>query len=88
MLAAVGLLIGLAAAVPSVLYMEFNPIPIEGALAQSYEIIGTDPVITARLELRNPVVSSTVILGVAMLAAWYPARRAGRGRPVDALGSM
>lgn len=88
MLAAVGLAIGLVAAVPLVLYMQFNPIVITGELAGAYELVGTDPVLVARLTLSNPLGSSLTILAVAALAAWYPAFKAGRGRPVDALASL
>ena len=88
LLATVGLAVGLALAVPTVLYMQFNPIEITGDLAGAYELLGTDPVMAARLTLANPVGSAGMILGVALLAAWYPALKAGRGRPIDALASL
>jgi ABC-type lipoprotein release transport system permease subunit len=88
MLAGVGLVLGLAVAVPLVLYMQWHPIPITGEISAAWELFGTDPVMVGRLTLANPVGSSLLILAVAALAAWYPAFKAGRGRPVDAMASL
>ena len=88
MLAGVGLLLGLVAAVPLVLYMQMNPIAITGEASQAYELIGTDPLLVGRLTLSNPLGAGVLILVVATLAAWYPAFKAGRGRAVDALASL
>ena len=54
-------------------------------IAAAFEMLGAEPVITAKLQASNPVFSSLMILVVALLAALYPALRASRGKPVDVL---
>jgi ABC-type lipoprotein release transport system permease subunit len=89
MIAGVGLLIGLALAIPLVLYFEAHPIPLTGeAAAGAMDMFGMEPVITWKLKPRNPIGSVVTILGVAALAALYPAFKASRSRPVDALRSL
>ncbi|MEN8183970.1 MAG: FtsX-like permease family protein, partial [Myxococcota bacterium] len=89
MISGVGLVIGLALAIPLVLYFEAHPIPITGdAAAGALDMFGMEPVITWKLKPLNPLGSALTILGVATLAALYPAFRASRSRPVDALRSL
>ena len=89
-LAGVGLLVGLMLAIPVVLYLQANPIPLGDGeeIAAAFEMLGAEPVITAKLQASNPVFSSLMILVVALLAALYPALRASRGKPVDVLRSL
>jgi putative ABC transport system permease protein len=88
MLAAVGLLLGLALAIPLVLYMTGHPIPLEGSMGDASALIGIEPVMTFVLRASNPVGSTVTILVVAALAAFYPAVKASRARPIDALRSL
>jgi ABC-type lipoprotein release transport system permease subunit len=89
MIAGVGLLIGLALAIPLVLYFEAHPIPLTAEAASgATDMFGMEPVITWKLKPRNPIGSVVTILGVAALAALYPAFKASRSRPVDALRSL
>lgn len=88
LLASVGLLIGLAIGIPLVLWFQAHPIPLGGDLAQATELFGMEPVMTWKLKPLNPIGSCITILGVAALAAFYPALKAARGRPVDALRSI
>jgi ABC-type lipoprotein release transport system permease subunit len=87
-LAGVGLLLGFALSIPIVLYFEANPIPLVGGVAEVSELIGFDPVITFKLRPLNPIGSTLTIMGVAIMAAIYPAVKASRSRPVDALRSV
>jgi ABC-type lipoprotein release transport system permease subunit len=87
-LAAVGLAIGLVLAFPIVLWFQAHPIPITGEMASATEWVGMDPVVTFKLKPLNPIGSAITILGVAALAALYPAIKASRARPVDALRSL
>lgn len=88
LLAAVGLGIGLALALPSIVYLEGHPIPLSGEAAGAMELFGVEPVFTFLLKPLNPIGSTLTILGVAALAALYPALKASRARPVDALRSL
>jgi ABC-type lipoprotein release transport system permease subunit len=88
-MAAVGLAIGLALALPSVLYLTAHPIELTGeAMAGVSELFGMEPVMTFKLTARNPIGSAVTILLVGALAALYPARKASRARPVEALRAI
>jgi len=88
LLAFFGLLIGLALAIPAVLYYEAHPVMLSGAASAGMELFGIEPVMTWKLKPWNPLGSAITILGVAAIAALYPALKASRGRPVDALRSL
>jgi ABC-type lipoprotein release transport system permease subunit len=47
-----------------------------------------EPVMTWKLKPLNPIGCAVTILGVAAVAALYPALKASRGRPVDVLRSL
>jgi ABC-type lipoprotein release transport system permease subunit len=87
-LAAVGLALGLALSVPVVAWLVNHPIPLPGEWDAVVELIGAEPVVVFALKASNPLNSAAVILVVALLAALYPALKAARGRPVDALRSL
>ncbi len=87
-LAGVGLLLGLVLAIPLVLWFEGHPVALTGEMAAATELFGMEPVMTWKLKPLNPIGSTITILGVAALAAFYPAVKAARGRPVDALRSL
>jgi ABC-type lipoprotein release transport system permease subunit len=57
-------------------------------MAQAGELFGMEPLMTWKLKPLNPIGSTLTILGVAVVAAFYPAVKASRGRPVDALRSL
>ncbi len=86
--AGVGLLIGLLLSIPLVLVLAQNPIPLGEEMAGMTEIVGMEPVMTFKLKPLNPIGSAATILVVGALAAVYPAFKASRGRPVDALRTL
>jgi putative ABC transport system permease protein len=88
LLAAVGLVIGLVISLPMLMYFEGNPIPVTGDMPELFELFGFAPVIPFELKPFNPIGSSIVIIGLAIVAALYPALKASRGRPVDVLRSL
>jgi len=88
MLAAVGLAIGLALALPAVLLLQGHPIPLGGDVEAAARVFGMEPVVTFRLKPLNPLGSMATVFSVAALAAWLPARKASRARPVDALRGL
>lgn len=88
MLAGVGLAIGLSLAVPLLAWLHGIEIPISGDMSKMTEFIGMEPVMTFTLRAANPIISTLTILFVAALAALYPALKASRARPVEALRSL
>ncbi len=88
MLAGLGLIIGLLLSVPPLAWLHGVEFPIGGDIAKSVELWGMEPVITFKLTAANPIGSTLTIIFVALLAALYPAIKASRARPVDALRSL
>jgi ABC-type lipoprotein release transport system permease subunit len=89
LMAGIGLGLGLLLSLPAVLYFAAHPIPLGGeAMSAMSELIGMEPVVTFKLKPLNPIGSSITILAVGALAALYPAFKASRGRPVDALRTL
>jgi ABC-type lipoprotein release transport system permease subunit len=88
LLASTGLAMGLAVAIPLVLWFQAHPIELGAELAEAMEMFGAEPVMTWKLKPMNPIGSVLTILGVAFVAALYPALKASRGRPVDVLRSL
>ncbi len=90
LLAGVGLAVGLLVAIPLVLYLQANPISVADSqeMVAAFEVVGAEPLISAKLVASNPLFSGLTILGVALVAALYPALRASRGKPVDVLRSL
>jgi len=89
MLAAFGILIGLAVALPVLRWLEAHPIHMEGEQWVDFaELFGIEPVIVFALRTSHLIGAPLLILLVALVAALPPALRASRGRPVDALREM
>lgn len=88
LLASLGLLIGLTLSVPLLAWLHGVEIPFTGDIAKGTELWGMEPVMTFKLTPLNPIGSTITILIVAALAALYPALKASRARPVDALRSL
>ena len=61
-------------------------IPLPGAeLAKYMKIFGMKPVIHMMISWPQVVISAAAMVGVAVLAAWFPAHRASRLEPVEAM---
>ena len=61
--------------------------PPEGEAEGAKEQLGIKPQMSWKLKRMKPVGTIETIMGVASRAALYPALKASRGRPVDALRS-
>ena len=61
-------------------------IPLPGAeLAKYMKIFGMKPVIHMMISWPQVVISAAAMVGVAVLAAWFPAHRASKLEPVEAM---
>lgn len=90
LLAGVGLVLGLLVAIPLALYLQTHPISLANneEMVAAFEVVGAEPLLSAKLVASNPLFSGLTILVVALVAALYPALRASRGKPVDVLRSI
>lgn len=89
LMASIGLVIGLALSLPLVVYLSGAPIPLGGKEMQAMtELFGMEAVAVFKLTPQNPIGSALTILVVGALAALYPARKASRSRPIDALRTL
>ena len=62
--------------------------PLGGDIAKTTELFGMEPVMVFTLRMSNPIGSAITIIFVAVIAALYPALKASRAHPVDALRSL
>ncbi len=58
---------------------------LPGVYSDLVRVMGMEPVIHMRVTLSELVMSGLVMVGVALLAAWVPARRAAALEPVEAM---
>jgi len=64
----------------------FGGIPLPGAnLANYMKVVGMKPVLHTMISWPQVVISATAMVGVAVLAAWFPAHRASKLEPVEAM---
>ncbi len=91
LLSALGVALGLALAVPLVLWLEGHPVPMT-ALSDSANdvasLFGIEPVIMFQLTFWQWGALPVLLLVLAQLASIPPALRACRGRPADALRTL
>lgn len=89
LLAILGIGIGLLVALPVVLYIQANPIPLPQEAQELAKIAIAAPThIPVKFDASIPIVSALIMLGVALLAALYPARKASRGQPIDVVQNV
>ncbi|MEA3239297.1 MAG: FtsX-like permease family protein [Candidatus Bipolaricaulota bacterium] len=64
----------------------FGGIPLPGAdLADYMKVVGMKPVLHMMISWPQVVISAVAMVGVAVLAAWFPAYRASKLEPVEAM---
>ncbi|MCX6101217.1 MAG: hypothetical protein NTV92_07320, partial [Candidatus Bipolaricaulota bacterium] len=56
-----------------------------GAYSDSLRLMGMEPVLQLRVSVFEYLVSGLAMVGVALLSAWIPARRAASLEPVEAM---
>ncbi|HTO71396.1 MAG TPA: FtsX-like permease family protein [Myxococcota bacterium] len=86
MLSLLGIGLGFGLGIPLVLFLERHAIPLTGAeMRASLAVFGLEPVLEFALSRSALVALPLVLVAVGLVAAFLPALRAGRSRPVDAL---
>ena len=87
-LAGLGLAIGLSLSLPLLAWLHGVEIPLGGDIGKGTELFGMEPVMMFKFDWMNPINSAITILFVAAIAALYPALKASRAHPIDALRSL
>jgi len=85
-IAVVGSIYGVLIGVGLILIVEaFGGIPLWGAAAETMKAIGMSAVLHLSIHARQVALSAAAMAGVAVLAAWFPAWRASKLEPVEAM---
>ncbi len=85
-ISATGAVYGALAGVSLVWIVEaFGGLPLPAAFSSMMKAIGMNPVLHLRVSFSQVALSAAAMAGVAVIAAWYPARRASRLEPVEAM---
>jgi ABC-type lipoprotein release transport system permease subunit len=84
-LSLIGVLLGLIAVYPLLLYFYFNPIQMTGQMAETMESYGMEPLLPTSLDPSILLEQALVILLFAILSALYPAWKIRRIQPVEAM---
>ncbi len=86
LLALVGAAAGLAAGGALVAWAQASGgLTMPGAYSDSLRLMGMEPVLQLRVSVFEYLVSGLAMVGVALLSAWIPARRAASLEPVEAM---
>jgi ABC-type lipoprotein release transport system permease subunit len=72
MLGVTGITIGLSIAVPFMVFMFNNPIPLTGEGAKSFEAMGAEPVMQFGIKPKLWMLMSFVVFGIMLLASLFP----------------
>ncbi|MEI7980011.1 MAG: FtsX-like permease family protein [Bacteroidota bacterium] len=82
-----GLLSGMAAAMPIMLYFKLHPIRLWGSMAQAFISYGIEPLMPLALKADFILSNVVTVLFIVSVTCIYPVRRIFRLRVVDALHS-
>jgi ABC-type lipoprotein release transport system permease subunit len=86
LLSLLGIALGFALGIPLELWLAQHPISVVSPeMRGSFEVFGLEPRISFALSRSQLVGLPLALLGIGALASIFPAIRASRGRPVDAL---
>lgn len=85
LLAILGILLGIAAALPVIVWFNHHPVVLSGAVAKTMEIYGMDPEIPALLEAGFIIKQGIAVLILTLIALVWPVIAVFRLSPVKAL---
>jgi ABC-type lipoprotein release transport system permease subunit len=87
LLGILGLLGGLMASAPVIIYFNYNPILLKGDLAKMMEDFGWEPIMPAAWFGPYYYWQAIVVCIMVLLATIYPLRKIGKLKEIDALRS-
>ena len=83
MLGILGVLSGYTLVYPLIAYFYFNPIVMEGEMAEMYEDLGFEPIIPTSLDPSIPITHAAVILIIAFVLSIYPILKIRTLKPTE-----
>jgi len=67
-----GVVVGVIISFPLLLYLFYNPIPITGEMAESFEIFGVEPIVPFSVEPSIFINQSLIVMLICFIAVMYP----------------
>jgi len=67
-----GVVVGVIISFPILLYLFYNPIPITGEMAESFEIFGVEPIVPFSVEPSIFINQSLIVMLICFIAVMYP----------------
>ncbi len=80
-----GILSGIALALPVLIYFHVHPVRITGTAAKTFEQFGIEPIMPASLDVHLFIYQGMVVLIISFLASLYPLVYVGRFKILDSL---
>lgn len=87
MISGLGALLGMAGALPLVLYFHYNPIKFTGDLAKGYEEYGMEPIIPSSTDISNFTSQAYIVFVIAIVLSAYPFYKINRIKVINAINS-
>ncbi|MCF6269382.1 MAG: FtsX-like permease family protein [Melioribacteraceae bacterium] len=87
MIGVVALIISIIITYPVLLYYFYNPIPLEGELAQAMEMFGAEPVLPFSLDADIFINQTLAVIVIAFIASLYPLTKILRFNVLQAMRS-
>ena len=85
MIGVIGILAGIAASAPAIIYGFYNPIRFSGEMAKAYEEYGLDPVMAFKWFDNYYYIQALVVLLIVIIAIIYPVKKIAELKEVEAL---
>ncbi len=67
-----GVIVGVFISFPILLYLFYNPIPITGEMAESFELFGVEPIVPFSVDAAIFINQSLIVMLICFIAVMYP----------------